>query len=628
MYSLIIILPLCSSLSLLTLGRYIGVKGSKKVTESIWLLCWIISIIIFTDIKNSSVEILIKSKISYIYMLNFNIGWEIIFDKPSTTMLVLITTISLVVQLYSYWYLHNDPHLIRFISYIQIFTLSMIILVVSNNFLIFFIGWEIMGLMSYLLINFWSTSIESNKSSFKAILYNRIGDISLIYSIISLDLITFSSSLKTSPTSWYISFIFFFIAALAKSALFFFHGWLVSAMQGPTPVSALLHSSTMVCSGIYLFIRISPLYELKYYNYILIISSITIVLGSLSSFFLYDIKKIIALSTCSQIGYMFIALGLSGVSNSLFHLFSHGYFKALLFLLSGILIHSYTGSLKNTNKSYHSYFNEQDYRKFGGLLLKLRTTYIYWIIGSLSLFSFPYLSGYYSKESILSLSLFSYSFVYFSTFFGACLTTLYSLRLIYFIFYSYNRSSRFSFFLLSDAPYSIYLKLFILLLSSIFIGYILKDYYIGPGIGLTGSLDTELYLYEQTWLVQFPLWLPILFLLILNKIIPPYTITFPNILNKLQHLSNILNKLQNLSNRRFFIESLINSFLLSFIPISKSIFSLLDSGFLGSTRLYKSLFFFSNPSTNTNKLSVSVYSFSICTFWLLVTLIVCYSLTI
>jgi NADH-quinone oxidoreductase subunit L len=148
-------------------------------------------------------------------------------------------------------------------------------------------------------------------------------------------------------------------------------------MQGPTPVSALLHSSTMVCSGIYLFIRISTIYEIKYYNYILIIASITIVLASFSSFFLYDIKKIIALSTCSQIGYMFLSLGLTGISNSLFHLFTHGFFKALLFLLSGILIHSFSGSLKNTNLNYNSYFNEQDYRKFGGFLSKFRSTFIY-----------------------------------------------------------------------------------------------------------------------------------------------------------------------------------------------------------------------------------------------------------
>ena len=360
MYITIIILPIITSFMILISSRFIGMEGTKRITKIIYSICLIMSFIIMNEIKNSNIKVIINLPIKWIETLIWKIEIELYYDKYSIIMLCLIFSISTIVLYYSIWYLENDPNLIKFIVSIQIFTISMVLLVLSNNWFIFFIGWEMMGIFSYILINFWDTSIESNKSALKALLYNRIGDISLIlsmlflfhnYGIFHFHLI---SLFQTTTPKFY--FLFFLIlASFVKSALFPFHGWLVSAMQGPTPVSALLHAATMVTAGIYLLIRVKEILSDEILIIIIIIGTITLFFGSLSSLFLFDIKKIIALSTCSQIGYMLLAIGLKNFNNSLFHLFTHGFFKALLFLCSGILI--------------HALFNEQDFRKFGAFSL-------------------------------------------------------------------------------------------------------------------------------------------------------------------------------------------------------------------------------------------------------------------
>jgi NADH-ubiquinone oxidoreductase chain 5 len=297
----------------------------------------------------------------------------------------------------------EDPNQIRFFSYISLFTFFMIVLITSGNLIQLFIGWEGVGIVSYLLVNFWYSRIDANKSSIMAILTNKVGDISFLLAI-SILFIIFKSfdfsiifSLTTSKNInivenllYYICF-FFIIAGVGKSAQIGLHIWLPEAMEGPTPVSSLIHAATMVTAGIFLIIRCSFLFIVvpNVLIWLILFGSITTFLGSSIGLFQYDIKKIIAYSTCSQLGYMFLSCGLIGFDNSIFHLINHAFFKGLLFLSAGSIIHCFS--------------HEQDFRKMGNLYLFLPISYISILIGSLSLVGFPFLSGFYSKEKIIML---------------------------------------------------------------------------------------------------------------------------------------------------------------------------------------------------------------------------------
>ena len=268
-------------------------------------------------------------------------------------MLYIITLITSIIIIYSTWYMEEDPHINRFLSFLLIFSVTMYILVSANNLFTLFLGWEGVGIMSYLLINYWYTIISANKSSIKAILFNKIGDIS-IYILLALILLLNNNTellFNNSQSNTLIN-ILILLAARAKSAQIFFHCWLGDAMAGPTPVSALLHAATMVTAGIILLLKLEPLLHKDFNQYIIYIGSLTILIGSISTINQYDIKKIIAFSTCSQLGYMFISIGLYSSNYGYFHLFTHGFFKALLFLCTGVIIH---------------HLNEQDIRKYGSL---------------------------------------------------------------------------------------------------------------------------------------------------------------------------------------------------------------------------------------------------------------------
>jgi NADH-quinone oxidoreductase subunit L len=405
-------------------------------------------------------------------------------------MLLIITCVSFFVHLYSANYMKEDPHILRFMAFLSLFTFFMIFLVTADNFLQLFFGWEGVGLCSYLLINFWFTKISANKAGIKALIINRIADIFFLLGILLLllkfktldfalifQLFSFVVGNKIEILNFNFDLLtlicfFIFIGAVGKSAQFGLHTWLPDAMEGPTPVSSLLHAATMVTAGIFLVLRCSPIFE--YCDNVLILVSViggvNAIFFSLVSVFQYDIKKIIAYSTCSQLGYMFFSCGLSFYNVAFFHLFNHAFFKSLLFLGAGSIIHSLA--------------DEQDIRKMGGLLNFLPFTYICMVIGSLSLIGFPFFTGFYSKDLILELtysrylinSLFLYSIGVLAAFF----TCTYSVRLLIFVFFFENRGFR-ALSLIYENPFLMSVSLFCLSLLTICTGYIFSEIFLGWG---------------------------------------------------------------------------------------------------------------------------------------------------
>jgi len=365
----------------------------------------------------------------------------------------------------------------------------MVILVISNNFFVLFFGWEGVGLCSYLLISFWSTRIQSIKSANKALFVNKLGDSCLLiaisaifYTFNSLDFYTvfslaFQYQFKNLTILWFeipvLTFISFFLvlAAMAKSAQIFLHTWLPDAMEGPTPVSALIHAATMVTAGVFLIIKCSFIIEFSksILIFMVYVGIITSVLSGLIGFFQYDIKKIIAYSTCSQLGYMFFSCGLSAYHLSLFHLFNHAFFKSLLFLSAGSIIHCVS--------------NEQDIRKMGGLFKLLPLSYVSILIASLSLSGLPFLSGFFSKESILELSYLKlcneeYYYLFFFSLFSIGLTTAYSAKLLFFCFFSKNVSFK-AYFTKIREPLTFFtvFTLVFLSLCSLFSGFFFQFFF-------------------------------------------------------------------------------------------------------------------------------------------------------
>ena len=439
--------------------------------------------------SNKSIFYTVGTWISNIGLLTIN--WEFQFDLLSVSMLVTVSLISLLVHIYSWSYMENDPFIIRFICLLSIFTFFMFVLVTSSNFVQLFFGWEGIGACSYFLIGFWYTRVQANKSALKAIIINKIGDICLLIAI-SLIAFVFQSldfsvvfpliSIFSTKTFFFfnleiniIEFICFWLllAAVGKSAQIGLHIWLPDAMEGPTPVSALIHAATMVTAGIFLIIKCSFIFEYAPLNLILIlfIGSVTAIFAASAGLLQNDIKKIIAYSTCSQLGYMFYSCGLSNYIGSLFHLINHAFFKALLFLSAGSIIHAVS--------------NEQDIRKMGSLQYYLPVSYISFLIGSFSLMGLPFLSGFYSKDFILETSFFynfNFStFTYIVTTLTATLTILYSVRLLYLVFIIKNNSFKIIYTSVKESSWFLLIPLIILSFFSIFSGYFMKDFFIGSG---------------------------------------------------------------------------------------------------------------------------------------------------
>jgi proton-translocating NADH-quinone oxidoreductase chain L len=491
----IILLPFLGFLSGSLFGRYLGVN-TCLVTTSFTFFSSILSFFLFFDIVSTgNVYIFTLSK--WIYTDSLQINWNFCFDSLTSIMLVVVTFISTLVHLYSTEYMENDPHLPRFMSYLSLFTFFMLILVTANNFLQMFVGWEGVGVSSYLLISFWFTRIQANKAAIKAMLMNRVGDFALLIAIFSITFLfnsldydvvfslvplaldyRFLISNFQIPVLDLIS-IFLFIGAMGKSAQFGLHTWLPDAMEGPTPVSALIHAATMVTAGVFLVARCSYFFEFSELalNFIVIIGSATAFFAATTGLFQNDMKKVIAYSTCSQLGYMIFACGLSSYEVGLFHLSNHAFFKALLFLGAGSVIHAVS--------------DEQDMRKLGGLKNVLPFSYAIMLIGSLALMGFPFLAGFYSKDVILEISFAKYTIEsHFSFVLGilaAFATAFYSIRLLFLVFLANPNGNKNILFSTHEGTWRMTLPLFLLSLFSIFVGFLSKDLFIGFGTNFWGS---------------------------------------------------------------------------------------------------------------------------------------------
>ena len=486
----LIFLPFLGSVAAGLFGFYIGRKGSVFITTlTTFLSCVFSLIIIYNSITNEYEYFIYISK--WISSGLFNCNWCFLFDSLTMIMLIVITSISTLVHLYSSQYMANDPHLSRFMSYLSLFTFFMIILITGDNFMQMFVGWEGVGFCSYLLINFWFTRLQANKAAIKAMLINRISDLILLlgvltifYNIRTIEYFSTFAAISIVKDFYFIfcnyilsivdvACILIFIGAMGKSAQIFLHLWLPDAMEGPTPVSALIHAATMVTAGVYLIARCSPMFEYSMFSLkvITVIGASTAFFASTVGLVQNDFKKIVAYSTCSQLGYMFFACGLSNYPLAIFHLSNHAYFKALLFLCSGAVIHAMG--------------DEQDIRKMGGLRRILPFTYIMFLIGSLSLMGFPFLTGFYSKDLILEVAFASFSetghFAYWLGTIGAFFTAFYSTRLLFFAFLSETNAYKNIIKNAHDVPLEMGIPLGLLAFGSIFIGYISKDMFVGLG---------------------------------------------------------------------------------------------------------------------------------------------------
>lgn len=482
MYLAIIVLPLLGSITAGFFGVKVGVSGAQLVTCITVTTTTLLAIIAFFEVGLNNIPVSIEL-FRWVDSESLNVLWWFNYDSLTVSMLIPVLIVSCLVHVYSIGYMSHDPHNQRFFSYLSLFTFMMIILVTANNFLLMFVGWEGVGVCSYLLVSFWFTRIEANKSSISAFLTNRVGDcfltigmFAILWSFGNLDYSTvFSLAPFVNENVVTIIGICLLIGAMAKSSQIGLHVWLPQAMEGPTPVSALIHAATMVTAGVYLLIRTSPLIE--YSSTVLIlclwVGAITTIFSSLIGLFQSDIKKVIAYSTMSQLGMMVIAVGLSSYNVALYHLVNHAFYKALLFLGAGAVIHAWA--------------DNQDFRKYGGLRPFLPLTYSVMLIASLSLVAFPFMTGFYSKDFILESAYgqfyYSSTVVYIIATIGAIFTTLYSVKVLYLTFLTNPNGPLINYKQVHEGNIYMNLPLIILALFSIYFGYITKDIFIGLASG-------------------------------------------------------------------------------------------------------------------------------------------------
>ncbi len=487
MYSLIVLLPIFGAfITGILLRNNVSPAKCGAVASFLVGFSAVLAWICFFTFEG---ETFFVSLFEWINTGNLVVQWGIWVDRLTIIMLVVVTTVSFLVHVYSIGYMHEDKCQPRFYAYLSLFTFAMLVLVTSGNFLQLFFGWEGVGLASYLLIGFWHHKDSANNAAIKAFVVNRIGDLGFILAICtiywvfgSLDFhIVFADPyiMNTKTITFFgynwdiLTFIclLLFMGAMGKSAQLFLHTWLPDAMEGPTPVSALIHAATMVTAGIFLIARCSPLFELSItaQQFIIIIGATTAFFAATVALTQNDIKRVIAYSTCSQLGYMFVALGAGAYKAAIFHLFTHAFFKAQLFLGAGSVIHAMSG--------------EQDMRKMGGLYKLIPLTWLSMLIGTLALTGFPFLSGYYSKDAIIELGFITDGhigeYVFALILFSAFLTSFYSWRLFFMTFHGRIRAERSVFNKVHESPFSMIGPILLLGLGSIFSGILFKKYFIG-----------------------------------------------------------------------------------------------------------------------------------------------------
>ena len=531
MLYLILFLPLLGSFISAFFYKKIGDRTCQIITSAFVVTGAILSsIILLETIKTGKVyEYPI---LNWITSGSLKLHWSIYVDSLTAVMLVVVNSVSALVHIYSIGYMSHDPHKPRFMSYLSLFTFMMLSLITADNFLQLFFGWEGVGLASYLLIGFWFKKESANNASMKAFIVNRVGDLGLLIAMFlifkTFGTLTFSevfaqaadqskNSIKIFGGEYNLITticVFLFIGAMGKSAQILLHTWLPDAMEGPTPVSALIHAATMVTAGVFLVARCSPLFEYSQYalNLVAFVGATTAIFAASIAIVQTDIKRIIAYSTCSQLGYMFFAAGMGAYNVAIFHLFTHAFFKALLFLGAGSVI--------------HAFHDEQNIEKMGGVWKKIPLTYALMLIGTLALTGFPLLAGFYSKDAIIESAYFSkslfagYAFVIGLT--TAFITSIYSWRLIFKTFHGkYNNTM--SFEKVHESGLVMLIPLFLLAIGAIFSGYVFHGIFIGENTQFWGK---AIFFLKQTAHGHPPLWLLILIPTLVISAIPLSFILF------------------------------------------------------------------------------------------------------
>jgi len=442
-YAAIVFLPIIASAIAGLFGRFIGARASELVTTGALFVSAALSLVAFYDVTVMGHSHLVQV-LPWIYSGDLRVDWTIRVDALTGVMLVVVTGVSSLVHLYSIGYMAEDPHRPRFFAFLSFFTFAMLMLVTANNFLQLFFGWEGVGVASYLLIGFWYKKPEANAAAIKAFIVNRVGDFGFALGIFGIFFVfktlDFAAVFASAPALAGKTFLFagyhvdilttlcllLFIGAMGKSAQIGLHTWLPDAMEGPTPVSALIHAATMVTAGVFLVCRCSPLFEQApvALAFVTFIGATTAFFAASVGLFQNDIKRVIAYSTCSQLGYMFVAAGVSAYGSAMFHLFTHAFFKALLFLAAGSVI--------------HALHHEQDMRKMGGLARAIPVTWVLMLIGNLALtgVGIPMLhvgfAGFYSKDSIIDAAYMAHTgigtYAFILTLLAAAMTSFYSWR--------------------------------------------------------------------------------------------------------------------------------------------------------------------------------------------------------
>jgi len=503
MYSAIVFLPLIGFLIAGLFGRAIGAKASEYITSGLVIVSALLSWVAFFSVGYGETALYQIQILRWITAGALDVSWSIRVDTLTVVMLVVVNSVSALVHVYSIGYMHHDPHRPRFFAYLSLFTFAMLSLVTSDNLLQMFFGWEGVGLASYLLIGFWYQKPSANAAAIKAFVVNRVGDFGFALGIFGVfflfDSINMSTIFANAPAlaeehGEVMSFLGYhldphgaltvvclllFMGAMGKSAQFLLHTWLPDAMEGPTPVSALIHAATMVTAGVFMVARLSPLFELSH-------TALTVVtfFGATTAFFAAtiglvqnDIKRVIAYSTCSQLGYMFVALGVGAYGVGIFHLFTHAFFKALLFLCAGSVIHAVS--------------DEQDMRKMGGLRKHIPYTYWTMMIGTLALtgVGIPLTSigfaGFISKDAIIEAAYAGHNdfalYGFWLTVAAAALTSFYSWRLTFMTFHGKPRAPVDVMSHVHESPWVMLVPLLLLSVGAVLAGIVFKGAFIGDG---------------------------------------------------------------------------------------------------------------------------------------------------
>jgi len=488
MYQIIVFGPLLAAIIAGLFGNRLGDKGAQVITCGALIISAILSWVAFFQIA-------LGHTVDHVTVMNWvtsgdlSFNWAFKVDTLTAVMLVVVNTVSCLVHIYSVGYMSHDPHKPRFMAYLSLFTFAMLMLVTADNFVQMFFGWEGVGLASYLLIGFWYKKPSACAAAIKAFVVNRVGDFGFALGILAIFMVTGSVDFQTvfakipELAGQQIHFlwmdldlitticILLFIGAMGKSAQLGLHTWLPDAMEGPTPVSALIHAATMVTAGVFMVARCSPIFEYspEALAFVTFIGASTAIFAATIGTTQNDIKRVIAYSTCSQLGYMFFALGISAYGAAIFHLFTHAFFKALLFLGSGSVIHAMS--------------DEQDMRKMGGLWNKIPVTFAMMTIGTLALTGFPFFAGYYSKDMIIEAAFASGSswsgYAFGMGVLAALLTSFYSWRLVFMTFFGKSRASQSVQDHVHESTNWMLVPLYVLAAGALAAGFIFKENFIG-----------------------------------------------------------------------------------------------------------------------------------------------------